>query len=443
MATDNATPLSFAEVDQTVTRTLEPAGRLYWSVVAALMLGIGFGLVCWIYQILVGIGAGGQNNPVNWGTYLVNFVFWVGIAHSGTLISAILHLLRAPWRNPVARAAETMTVFAICTAGLFPLIHLGRVWMAFFMIPVPNQRTLWPNFQSPLIFDLVAISTYLIVSVLFWYSGMLPDLAAIRDRASGAKKRIFRALSLGWTGRYEQWAHYARSYLLFAALATPLVISVHSVVSWDFALGVIPGWHTTIFAPYFVAGAIHSGLAMVLTLIIPLRAIFGYQRIITMGVLEKVAQTIVFTGLIMGYSYATEHFIAWYSQNSVEMDQLAFRMYGAMAPQFWIMIVFNSLVPLLFFFRRFRRSLFWLFALSILINIGMWFERYVIIIGGVAHDFLPHAFGEYAPTFIEYGIMVGSFCLFFFFFILFVKHMPSVSMTEMKEKISEERAHGQ
>jgi molybdopterin-containing oxidoreductase family membrane subunit len=443
MATDKATPLSFAEVDQTVTSTLEPAGRLYWSVIAALMLGMGFGLVCWIYQILVGIGAGGQNNPVHWGTYLVNFVFWVGIAHSGTLISAILHLLRAPWRNPVARAAETMTVFAICTAGLFPLIHLGRVWMAFFMIPVPNQRTLWPNFQSPLIFDLVAISTYLIVSVLFWYTGMLPDLAAIRDRASGAKKRIFRALSLGWTGRYEQWAHYARSYLLFAALATPLVISVHSVVSWDFALGVIPGWHTTIFAPYFVAGAIHSGLAMVLTLIIPLRAIFGYQRIITMGVLEKVAQTIVFTGLIMGYSYATEHFIAWYSQNSVEMDQLAFRMYGALAPQFWIMIVFNSLVPLLFFFRRFRRSLFWLFALSILINIGMWFERYVIIIGGVAHDFLPHAFGGYAPTFIEYGIMLGTFCLFFFLFLLFVKHMPSVSMTEMKEKISEERAHGQ
>jgi molybdopterin-containing oxidoreductase family membrane subunit len=443
MASNNTTPLSFTEVDQTVLRTLEPAGRLYWSVIAALMLGMGFGLVCWIYQILVGIGAGGQNNPVNWGTYLINFVFWVGIAHSGTLISAILHLLRAPWRNPVARAAETMTVFAICTAGLFPLIHLGRVWMAFFLIPVPNQRTLWPNFQSPLIFDMVAIGTYLIVSVLFWYTGMLPDLAAIRDRASGAKKKIFRALALGWTGRFEQWAHYVRSYLLFAALATPLVISVHSVVSWDFALGVIPGWHTTIFAPYFVAGAIHSGLAMVLTLIIPLRAVFGYQRIITMDILEKVAQTIIFTGLIMGYSYATEHFIAWYSQNSVEIDQLAFRMHGPLAPQFWIMIVCNSLVPLLFFFRRFRRSLFWLFALSILVNIGMWFERYVIIIGGVAHDFLPHAFGEYAPSFVEYGIMLGTFCLFFFLFLLFVKHMPSVAMTEMKEKISEERAHGQ
>jgi molybdopterin-containing oxidoreductase family membrane subunit len=443
MASNNTTLLSFTEVDQTVLRTLEPAGRLYWSVIAALMLGMGFGLVCWIYQILVGIGAGGQNNPVNWGTYLINFVFWVGIAHSGTLISAILHLLRAPWRNPVARAAETMTVFAICTAGLFPLIHLGRVWMAFFLIPVPNQRTLWPNFQSPLIFDMVAIGTYLIVSVLFWYTGMLPDLAAIRDRASGAKKKIFRALALGWTGRFEQWAHYVRSYLLFAALATPLVISVHSVVSWDFALGVIPGWHTTIFAPYFVAGAIHSGLAMVLTLIIPLRAVFGYQRIITMDILEKVAQTIIFTGLIMGYSYATEHFIAWYSQNSVEIDQLAFRMHGPLAPQFWIMIVCNSLVPLLFFFRRFRRSLFWLFALSILVNIGMWFERYVIIIGGVAHDFLPHAFGEYAPSFVEYGIMLGTFCLFFFLFLLFVKHMPSVAMTEMKEKISEERAHGQ
>jgi molybdopterin-containing oxidoreductase family membrane subunit len=442
MSTQNESQLSFSEVDRTVLDTLGPAGRLYWTVVGVAFLGIAFGLVCWVYQILLGIGVAGQNNPVNWGTYLINFVFWVGIAHSGTLISAILHLLRAPWRNPISRAAETMTVFAICTAGLFPLIHLGRVWMAFFLIPVPNQRTLWPNFQSPLIFDLVAISTYLIVSVLFWYTGMLPDLASIRDRASGAKRRVFRILSLGWTGRLEQWGHYVRSYLLFAALATPLVVSVHSVVSWDFALGIVPGWHTTIFAPYFVAGAIHSGLAMVLTLIIPMRAIFGFQRIITIGVLEKVAQTIIFTGLIMGYSYATEQFIAWYSQNSVEMEQFAFRMFGPYALQFWIMIVLNSLVPLLFFFRRFRTRIAWLFTISVLINIGMWMERFVIIIGGVAHDFLPHAWGEYAPTLIEYGIMIGSFSLFFFLFILFVKHMPSVAMTEMKEKIREDAAHG-
>jgi molybdopterin-containing oxidoreductase family membrane subunit len=434
--------LTFAEIDNTVLETLQPGGRYYWSLVALLFCGIGLGALCWVYQIFVGIGAGGQNTPVHWGTYLINFVFWVGIAHSGTLISAILYLLRAGWRNPIARAAETMTVFAICTAGLFPFIHLGRVWMVYFMIPVPNQRTLWPNFQSPLMFDLVAISTYLTVSVLFWYTGMIPDLATIRDRTTGLRKKVFTVLSLGWTGKHEQWRHYARVYLLFAALATPLVISVHSVVSWDFALGIVPGWHTTIFAPYFVAGAIHSGLAMVLTLMIPLRAVFATQNIITNRILERVAQTIVFTGLIMGFSYGTEHFIAWYSQNSVELETFHYRVTGTYALEFWVMIVCNSLVPLLFFFKRFRTSLVWLFAISILINIGMWYERFVIIIGSVAHDFIPHAWGFYAPTFIEYGILVGSFCLFFFLFLLFVKHMPSISMTEMKEELHEKRAHG-
>jgi molybdopterin-containing oxidoreductase family membrane subunit len=423
----------FFEIDETVVRTLEPPGRAYWTVVAVLFAGIVLGAACWVYQIFVGIGAGGQNLPVNWGTYLINFVFWVGIAHSGTLISAILHLVRAGWRNPIARAAETMTVFAVCVAGLFPFIHLGRVWMVYYMLPVPNQRTLWPNFQSPLMFDVVAISTYLTVSVLFWYTGMLPDLAIVRDRAEGVRRKIFRVLSLGWTGRFEHWRHYSRAYLLFAALATPLVISVHSVVSWDFALGIVPGWHTTIFAPYFVAGAIHSGLAMVLTLMIPLRRIFRYERIITGTVLERVAQTIVFTGLIVGFSYGTEQFIAWYSQNSVEMEAFRFRMFGDYAVEFWIMVVFNSIVPLLFFFKHFRTSVFWLFTISIIINIGMWYERFVIIITSVAHDFLPHAWGHYSPTFIEYGIMIGSFSLFFFLFLLFVKHLPSVSMTEMKE----------
>ncbi|MCF8028763.1 MAG: polysulfide reductase NrfD [Desulfobacteraceae bacterium] len=433
--------LSFAEIDNTVAGTLEPAGRLYWTVVALLFGGVAFGAACWVYQIFVGIGAGGQNNPVNWGTYLINFVFWVGIAHSGTLISAILHLVRAGWRNPIARAAETMTVFAVCTAGLFPFIHLGRVWMVYYMLPVPNQRTLWPNFQSPLIFDLVAISTYLTVSVLFWYTGLLPDLAVIRDRASGVRKKVFRALSLGWTGRYEHWRHYTRGYLLFAALATPLVISVHSVVSWDFALGIMPGWHTTIFAPYFVAGAIHSGLAMVLTLMIPLRKIFGTEKIITMHVLESVAKTIVFTGLIMGFSYGTEAFIAWYSQNSVEMAVFTYRAFGDFALSYWVMIVCNSLVPLLFFLKRFRTRIGWLFAISILINIGMWYERFVIIISSPSHGFLPHNWGHYMPTFIEYGIMLGSFSLFFFLFFLFVKHLPSISMTEMKELVHQESAH--
>ena len=433
--------LTYQSIDDTVIDTLHPPDRKYWLVVGLLFCGVLLGAACWIYQIAVGIGVGGQNNPVFWGTYLINFVFWVGIAHSGTLISAILYLFRAGWRNPIARAAETMTVFAVCVAGLFPFIHLGRVWMVYYMLPLPNQRTLWPNFQSPLMFDVVAISTYLIVSSLFWYTGLLPDLAAVRDRARGLRRRIFTILSLGWTGEHEQWRHYARGYLFFAALATPLVISVHSVVSWDFALAVIPGWHTTIFAPYFVAGAIHSGLAMVLTLMIPLRKIFRYEKIITMHVLESVAKTIVFTGLIVGFAYGTEMFIAWYSRNIVEIEAFRWRAFGDYALEYWIMVIANTVVPLLLLFKKVRIHLVWLFTISIIVNIGMWYERFVIIIGSVAHDFLPYAWGLYRPTLVEYGIMIGSFCLFFFLFVLFVKHMPSVSMTEMKETLHEGENH--
>ncbi len=426
---------TFSKIDNLVLQSLSPPGRGYWAVIILLFMGVLTGVTCWIYQILFGIGVAGMNNPVAWGTYLINFVFWVGIAHSGTLISAILHLFRAGWRNPIARAAETMTVFAVCIAGLFPFIHLGRVWMVYYMLPVPNQRLLWPNFQSPLMFDVIAISTYLTVSSLFWFTGMLPDLAIVRDRSTGIRQKIFTILSLGWTGEYEQWRHYTRIYLFFAALATPLVISVHSVVSWDFALGVVPGWHTTIFAPYFVAGAIHSGLAMVITLMIPLRKLFHFENIITPQVLENVAKTIIFTGLIVGFAYSTEIFIAWYSHNIVEMETFRWRMFGDYALQYWIMVVFNSMVPLLFFFKIIRTRIVWLFGISILINIGMWFERFVIIAGSVGHDFIPHTWGLYSPTLIEFGIMFGSFCLFFFLFVLFVKHMPSVSMTELKESL--------
>jgi hypothetical protein len=320
--------LTYQSIDDTVIDTLHPPDRKYWLVVALLFCGVLVGAACWIYQIAVGIGVGGQNNPVHWGTYLINFVFWVGIAHSGTLISAILHLFRAGWRNPIARAAETMTVFAVCVAGLFPFIHLGRVWMVYYMMPLPNQRTLWPNFQSA-------------PDVRRGGHQHLPDrqLPVLVHRPAArsghrprprprVRRKVFTILSLGWTGEHEQWRHYARGYLFFAALATPLVISVHSVVSWDFALAVIPGWHTTIFAPYFVAGAIHSGLAMVLTLMIPLRRIFHYEKIITMHVLESVAKTIVFTGLIVGFAYGTEMFIAWYSRNIVEMEAFRWRAFG-------------------------------------------------------------------------------------------------------------------
>ena len=433
--------MTYSQIDQTVLDSLRPASIRYWAVIALMFFGILIGAACWAYQIGVGIGVGGQNIPVAWGTYLINFVFWVGIAHSGTLISAILHLFRAGWRNPIARAAETMTVFAVCVAGLFPFIHLGRIWMVYYILPYPNERTLWPNFQSPLVFDVIAISTYLMVSSLFWYTGMLPDLAVVRDRATGFRKKIFHMVSLGWTGRFEQWRHYTRAYLFFAALATPLVISVHSVVSWDFALGIVPGWHSTLFAPYFVAGAIHSGLAMVLTLMIPMRRIFRYEGFITEHILDNIAKTIVFTGLIVGYAYAIEHFLAWYSHNIVEQESFRWRAAGEYSLAFWIMVICNSVVPLLFFFRKVRRSIPWLFGISILINIGMWYERFVIIIGGVAHDFMPNAWGDYSPSIIEYGILIGSFCLFFFFFLLFVNHLPSVSMTEMKESAHRGDSH--
>jgi molybdopterin-containing oxidoreductase family membrane subunit len=425
--------LTCAEIDQTILNTLERPRPRYWVIVALLFAGVLLGAAAWTYQIFTGIGVGGQNIPVAWGTYLINFVFWVGIAHSGTLISAILHLFRAGWRNPIARAAETMTVFAVMIAGLFPFIHLGRVWQVYYMIPLPNQRLLWPNFLSPLMFDVVAISTYLTVSTLFWYTGLLPDLAVVRDRSSGVRCQIFRILSLGWSGAHHQWFNYSRGYLFFAALATPLVISVHSVVSWDFALGIVPGWHTTIFAPYFVAGAIHSGLAMVLTLMIPLRRIFRYEALITLNVLENVAKTMVLTGLIVGLAYATEYFIAWYSHNPVEWESFRWRAMGEYAFGLYFMIVCNVLLPALFLFKAVRRSIPWLFALSLVVNFGMWWERFVIIIGGVAHDFPPHAWGLYWPRPVEYCILIGSFSLFFFLFLLFCKHLPSVSMTEIKE----------
>jgi Ni/Fe-hydrogenase subunit HybB-like protein len=432
----------YARIDQTVLDTLRPASWFYWLILFLLGLGVLTGVACFAYQTAVGIGAGGQNIPVAWGTYLINFVFWVGIAHSGTLISAILHLFRAGWRNPIARAAETMTVFAVCIAGLFPFIHLGRVWMVYYMLPYPHQRTLWPNFQSPLVFDVIAISTYLVVSALFWYTGMLPDLATIRDRATGFRKKIFSVISMGWTGSHEQWRHYTRGYLFFAALATPLVISVHSVVSWDFALGIVPGWHSTLFAPYFVAGAIHSGLAMVLTLMIPMRKIFRFEAFINQHVLENIAKTIVFTGLIVGYAYLVEYFLAWYSHNVVEQEAFRWRALGEYRIEFWIMVICNSLVPLLFLVRRIRQSVPWLFGIAVLINIGMWYERFVIIVGGVAHGFMPHAWGLYAPTGVELGIMLGSFSLFFLLFLLFVKHLPSMSMTELKETHGKGGGHG-
>ena len=428
--------MSYSDVNREVSRALTTPGRFYKSIVGFWFVGILVGAACWGYQIATGLGVAGVHNPVAWSTYLVNFVFWVGIAHSGTLISAILYLFRASWRTPISRSAEAMTIFAILTAGLYPLIHLGRVWIVYWMIPYPNQRELWPNFQSPLVFDFIAISTYLTVSVLFWYTGMVPDLAALRDRTTGIRRKIYGFFALNWVGSHRQWHHYGSAYVFFAALATPLVISVHSVVSWDFALSIMPGWHSTIFAPYFVAGAIHSGLSMVLILLIPLRSLYKFQDIITIETLDNIAKTIILTGVIMGYSYGTEYFIAWYSGDQTERDTFIWRAIGHYWPQFWIMLICNSFVPLLYFWKKFRTNTLYSYIIAVLIVIGMWFERYVIIIGSPAHERDPFQWRLFSSTWVEYGIMFGSFSLFFFFFFLFAKFLPPISIAEVKEEAS-------
>jgi len=425
--------MSYNEVTRAIIRPMGSAGTFYKCVVAFWFLGIVVGGSCWGYQISQGLGVAGVKNPIAWGTYLINFVFWVGIAHSGTLISAILYLFRAKWRTAISRAAEAMTIFAVMTAGLFPLIHLGRVWLVYWILPYPNQRNLWPDFQSPLVFDVIAISTYLTVSTLFWYTGLIPDLAAVRDQSTGWRRKIYGILSLNWMGAHYQWHHYGSAYLFFAALATPLVISVHSVVSWDFALSIMPGWHSTIFAPYFVAGAIHSGLAMVLVLLIPLRTLYRFENIISMNTLENIAKTIIFTGFIMSYSYGTEHFIAWYS-GGVEQDSFMWRMTGHYAWEFWVMLFCNSIVPLFYFFKKLRTNVYSLFVIGLLVDIGMWYERFVIIAGAPAHAHDPFMWRVYSPTIIEYGIMFGSFSLFFFLFFLFAKYLPAVSIAEVKEE---------
>ncbi|MBT1071503.1 quinol:electron acceptor oxidoreductase subunit ActD [Pelotalea chapellei] len=435
--------LGYGDINDDVLNAMRPPRLPYLIAVACLAAVVGYAALVLLYQIQNGIGVTGLNRPVGWATYITNFVFWVGIAHSGTLISAILYLLRANWREPVSRASEAMTIFAVMTAGLFPLIHLGRLWVFYYIIPYPSQRQLWPNFLSPLVWDVCAVGTYFTVSLIFWSVGMIPDLAAARDRYEEAlgpdhiRTRIFRILSLGWTGSGTQWLHYNRSYLYFAALATPLVISVHSVVSWDFAVSLLPGWHSTIFPPYFVAGAIHSGLAMVLTLLIPMRKLLHLERIITLHHFEMIAKTIVLTASIVGYAYAAEAFIAWYSGDRFEWQLYHWRSTGSPAWLYWMIIPLNVLIPWMFVFKKIRTSYVWLFCISLLINVGMWLERLFLIFTSLAHDFLPHNWGSYAPTWVEVSITIGSFSFFFLWFFGFSKFLPTVPIAELKTKISE------
>jgi Ni/Fe-hydrogenase subunit HybB-like protein len=434
--------LTYGEVNEIVLGPLKAPRLGYWLALAALASGVLLALGCWVYQTQVGLGITGLNQPVGWAPYITNFVFWVGIAHSGTLISAILHLVRSRWRTSVSRAAEAMTVFAVMTAGLFPMIHLGRLWVFYYIIPYPSQRQLWPDFLSPLIWDVCAISTYFTVSSIFWFVGLIPDLAAARDRClkilgpRHLRTRLYRALSLGWTGAGNQWRHYGRGYLFFAALATPLVVSVHSVVSWDFAMSLLPGWHATIFAPYFVAGAIHSGLAMVLTLVIPMRKLLGLERVITLDHFEAVALTMLVTTAIVGYAYLVEPFIAWYSGDRFEQQFAGWRATGGMAPLFWALPVLNVLVPAAFLFRKVRRNLGALLAVSILVNVGMWLERMVIIAGSVSHDFLPHNWLPYVPQWPEMCITAGAFAWFLFWFFGFTKAVPTVALSDVKADLT-------
>lgn len=431
-----APELNYDTINREVLKAMSPPGKIYPGIIAFWFMGILTGCCCWAYQIFMGLGVEGVNHPIAWGTYLVNFVFFVGLAHSGTLISAILLLFRARWRTAISRSAEAMTVFAVMVAGLFPFIHLGRVWVVYWILPYPNQRNLWPDFQSPLVFDVIAISTYLLVSLLFWYTGLIPDLASVRDRSQGLRRKIYGLFSLNWSGSHREWHHHGGAILLLAALATPLVISVHSVVSWDFALSILPGWHSTIFAPYFVAGAIHSGLAMVLILLIPMRRIYQLENIITLTTLENIAKTIVLTGLIMSYSYLTEHFMSWYSGNTIERDSFYWRMVGYYKEWFWLMIFCNSIAPLFYFIKKVRTNLISLYLVAVLVVVGMWYERYVIIITSPAHAYDPYMWRLYqGPTWIEFGILFGAFSIFFFLFFLFSKYLPVISIAELKEEI--------
>jgi len=423
----------FQRITEDILSPLWTAGPGYLTLLAASFLLILVGGYIWYRLINTGLGLWGISRPAAWGIDIATFVFWVGIAHSGTLISAILYLFEVPWRASISRIAEAMTIFAVMTAGLFPIMHLGRAWFFYWLMPYPNQRQLWVNFRSPLIWDVFAVSTYFTISLVFWFMGMIPDLAIVRDRSQGLKKSIYGFFALNWLGTGEQWRHYRAAYLLLASLATPLVISVHSVVSWDFAMGIVPGWHSTIFAPYFVAGAIFSGLAMVCTLVIPLRRVFKLESYITLNHFDNIAKLLLFMSLIVTYAYAVEFFIAWYSGDPIERASFYYRAFGSYRVLFWIMASCNSFLPLLLFFKKVRCNLKTLFAISLLINVGMYLERFIIIPVSLTHEFDPYAWHLYKPTIYEYGILAGSFGFFFFFFLLFIKCVPVVPIFEMKE----------
>ena len=421
---------------------LRRPSALWWFgfLVALSLLGVGTAAVT--YQVATGIGTWGLNTTVGWAFDITNFVFWIGIGHAGTLISAILFLFRQRWRTSVNRSAEAITLFAVMCAGIFPLIHMGRPWLGYWIFPYPNFRgSLWMNFRSPLAWDAFAVSTYFTISFTFWYLGLIPDLATIRDRARpGLRRRLFEFFSLGWDGSFRTWQRYETVYMLLAGLATPLVVSVHTIVSWDFATAVIPGWHATIFPPYFVAGAIFSGMAMVLTLMIVARTVMNLQDFITVRHVEVMCKLILLNGSIVALAYGTEFFMAQYSGNRYEQFVFLNRAFGPFAWAYWTMVSCNVLVPQLLWFRRIRTNIGLVFGLSLLINVGMWFERFVIIVTSLHRDFLPSNWASYRPTSIEVATLLGSFGLFFTCFLIFCRILPIIAMAEVKGVVAHERA---
>ncbi len=393
--------------------------------------------------VVAGVGVWGVNIPVGWGFAIINFVWWIGIGHAGTLISAILLLLHQEWRTSINRFAEAMTLFAVTCAGLYPLLHTGRQWLFYWLLPLPNTMQMWPQFRSPLIWDVFAVSTYATVSMLFWYVGLIPDLATLRDKARAkVAQYLYGFFALGWRGSAIHWHRYETAYLLLAGLATPLVVSVHTVVSFDFAVSVLPGWHATIFPPYFVAGAIYSGFAMVMTLAIPLRQLYGLEDFITMRHLQNMAKVMLATGLIVAYGYMMEGFMAWYSGNPYEKFMIWNRMTGSYAPLYWGLILFNIALPQLLWSNRFRSSVVLLWLMSLIVNVGMWLERFVIVVTSLHRDFLPSSWDMYYPTIWDWATYIGTIGLFLTLLFVFIRVLPMISIFEMRSLVSkvEEKA---
>ena len=427
--------------DKIASIALSRRTPIVWFFGAAVGFSLTMVLFAALGTLLVrGIGIWGVNQPVGWGFEIVNFVWWIGIGHAGTLISAILLLLRQKWRNSINRFAEAMTIFAVACASIYPAFHTGRPWLDYWLIPYPNTMGMWPNFRSPLIWDVFAVSTYATVSMLFWYVGMIPDLATLRDRAKRlSAKVLYGIFAMGWRGSALHWQRYETASLLLAGLATPLVVSVHTVVSFDFAAGLVPGWHATIFPPYFVAGAIYAGFAMVMTLAIPLRKLYGLEDFITMKHLDNMAKILLATGLIVGYGYLIEAFMAWYSGNPYERYVLWNRATGPYKHMYWALIFANILAPQILWFKRIRQSIPALFLMAMIVNVGMWLERYVIVVVSLHRDFLPSSWGMYHGTIFDWATFVGSIGLFLALIFLFVRLLPMISIFEMRQILPEAR----